>query len=530
MKPLRRNSRQSTLRLSLNRHNHHSLLLNETRVNLREPAYIDSFLTFAQNTISLNSASLSMLNLPAHLTFKNITASTPKIMKDGIECSTCSILSYAGNTLSVSVPGFSTYVITEGQSDPTPPPPSSGGGGGGSSGGSSGGGTVSDTTAPPEVTNLSATPGATAITLSWVNPPADIGGFTGIRITRGTTTAPSAEQYTLIYEGTDQTRTSFTDTTVSSNIPYVYRVRTKDAAGNYSNGALVGSTAGVPATPVTTPTPESSACTPTQTIRFSAPLHPGIRHAEVRALQVFLNANGYLITTTGDGSPGKETDYYGTLTKAAIARFQVAKGILPTTAHPDAGLVGPRTRAALNGGSSCAPATPTTGSTGSPQASVTFTRALKQGDRGEDVRQLQTFLIAQGHLAAGNDSGFFGALTKAALIRFQEAHAGDILTPNNLTKGTGFFGQATRAKVHLLMNASALTSIPTTDNLEPEALRLQIEALIEQVRLMQEQIQTASSATLYSSCVFALPSLLPYSFSFPARYPRRLVQLKLALS
>jgi len=49
-------------------------------------------------------------------------------------------------------------------------------------------------------------------------------------------------------------------------------------------------------------------------------------------------------------------------------------------------------------------------------------------------------------LVTGN---FFG-LTKAAVIRFQEKYASEILAPIGLKKGTGFVGARTRAKINSL--------------------------------------------------------------------------------
>ncbi|KKT29040.1 MAG: hypothetical protein UX43_C0010G0024, partial [Candidatus Giovannonibacteria bacterium GW2011_GWB1_46_20] len=50
-----------------------------------------------------------------------------------------------------------------------------------------------------------------------------------------------------------------------------------------------------------------------------------------------------------------------------------------------------------------------------------------------------------------NETDFFGPLTKAAVIRCQEQHAQEILAPWGLTKGTGFVGKTTRAKINELM-------------------------------------------------------------------------------
>ncbi|MEK7069029.1 MAG: LamG-like jellyroll fold domain-containing protein [Patescibacteria group bacterium] len=80
-----------------------------------------------------------------------------------------------------------------------------------------------------------------------------------------------------------------------------------------------------------------------------------------------------------------------------------------------------------------------------------FTRNLKRGDRGEDVRALQRFLnthgfavTASGDGSSGKETTYFGSGTVSALIRFQNAYKSDILAPAGLTKGTGFFGALTR--------------------------------------------------------------------------------------
>ena len=51
-----------------------------------------------------------------------------------------------------------------------------------------------------------------------------------------------------------------------------------------------------------------------------------------------------------------------------------------------------------------------------------LTRFLSRGSRGADVVLLQQYLIAQGDLAAGNDTGYFGPLTEAAVQQWQAAH------------------------------------------------------------------------------------------------------------
>jgi peptidoglycan hydrolase-like protein with peptidoglycan-binding domain len=74
-------------------------------------------------------------------------------------------------------------------------------------------------------------------------------------------------------------------------------------------------------------------------------------------------------------------------------------------------------------------------------------RNLAQGAKGDDIKVLQEFLNKAGFYPEGFISGFFGALTKQAVIRFQEKYASEILTPVGLTKGSGFVGSGTRKKI-----------------------------------------------------------------------------------
>ncbi len=53
------------------------------------------------------------------------------------------------------------------------------------------------------------------------------------------------------------------------------------------------------------------------------------------------------------------------------------------------------------------------------RACPSLTRALSRGISGDDVKQLQNFLAEQGVLAKNSNSGFFGALTEAALKQWQ---------------------------------------------------------------------------------------------------------------
>lgn len=92
--------------------------------------------------------------------------------------------------------------------------------------------------------------------------------------------------------------------------------------------------------------------------------------------------------------------------------------------------------AALGGGST----------TTSASGCYAFTMTHQQGDTGGEVMQIQKFLNSHGAMVAasgagspGNESMYFGAMTKAAVAKWQAA--------NGVTPAAGYWGPVTRAKV-----------------------------------------------------------------------------------
>src|SRR3989344_7056496 len=99
---------------------------------------------------------------------------------------------------------------------------------------------------------------------------------------------------------------------------------------------------------------------------FNTNLTVGSTGTDVKNLQKVLNMSADTqVASSGAGSPGNESSYFGNLTKAAVMRFQTKNGISPV-----AGYVGALTRAKLNsmGGSTTTttPTTPTTPGTTLP--------------------------------------------------------------------------------------------------------------------------------------------------------------------
>ena len=83
-----------------------------------------------------------------------------------------------------------------------------------------------------------------------------------------------------------------------------------------------------------------------------------------------------------------------------------------------------------------------------------FAQDLQYNDKGENIRCLQTFLKEQGNdiYPEGLVTGYFGNLTKQAVIRFQEKYFDEILKPWGNKYGTGFVGPTTRAKINEILN------------------------------------------------------------------------------
>src|SRR3989338_1247066 len=97
-------------------------------------------------------------------------------------------------------------------------------------------------------------------------------------------------------------------------------------------------------------------------LTFTRNLTIGSTGTEVLALQKFLNSiDGTQLATTGAGSPGNETSYFGSISRAAVSKFQQKYGITPT-----AGYWGPISRAKANSLCASAPTTPTTPTTPTP--------------------------------------------------------------------------------------------------------------------------------------------------------------------
>jgi hypothetical protein len=85
--------------------------------------------------------------------------------------------------------------------------------------------------------------------------------------------------------------------------------------------------------------------------QFTKDLRPLMSTSDIKNLQIFLNNNGFVVSATGAGSKGKESNFMGLKTKAALMKFQeaYAKDILtPQGLKKGTGVLGPYSRKIIN--------------------------------------------------------------------------------------------------------------------------------------------------------------------------------------
>ncbi len=129
--------------------------------------------------------------------------------------------------------------------------------------------------------------------------------------------------------------------TQAALIEYQIAVAVSPANGYYgpsTQARVEAGTGAVVTAPTTTPATPASA---SSTLALTRNLYLGLSGEDVRSLQQFLNRNGFTVASTGNGSAGNETTYFGPATKAAVIKYQTAQGISST------GYVGVLTRASF---------------------------------------------------------------------------------------------------------------------------------------------------------------------------------------
>lgn len=87
-----------------------------------------------------------------------------------------------------------------------------------------------------------------------------------------------------------------------------------------------------------------------------------------------------------------------------------------------------------------------------PKPKFTFTRPLKVGMTGDDVRALQEILKYEGCITLNTTTKYFGGITLAGVKKLQSKHADEILKPIGLYLPTGYVGTQTLKYLNKVYN------------------------------------------------------------------------------
>lgn len=138
-------------------------------------------------------------------------------------------------------------------------------------------------------------------------------------------------------------------------------------------------------------------------------------------------------------------------------------------------------------------------------ADFRFTRTLRLGARGEDVRYLQILLNRDSETRVnisgetggpGRETARFGSLTQAAVARFQHKYRAQALAPAGLANATGIVGPVTRLKLNALL--AALPPAGKAAAASPPA-PLSTSTSVAQTAAAPTPVQTAAAAPAAAS-------------------------------
>lgn len=109
-----------------------------------------------------------------------------------------------------------------------------------------------------------------------------------------------------------------------------------------------------------------------------------------------------------------------------------------------------------------------------------FSKDLRQGNRDNEVSYLQICLKDQ-EFYDENITGFFGTVTRQAVIDFQETYRDDVLAPGGFSQGTGQVGESTRKKLNEVCFIASIVEVPEEPAIEEPVVEepTQVEVVAE---------------------------------------------------
>ena len=299
---------------------------------------------------------------------------------------------------------------------------------------------AADVIAPSAPAGLNAIAlGGGKIKITWKNPTSD---FDHSKVYR------SEEKGKLgIIVSSETAVEEFIDADITDGVLYYYTVRAVDPAGNESSNTnqasvrAVGTSAKAKPKPVVLPLGQATKAA------ILRELLSGSSGDDVKDLQELLVKEGVYPESLITG-------FFGALTKQAVIRFQEKyfEDILkPAGLLKGTGVVGPATRKKVNELLGAAPSVEKPALPPGQAIKSEILKTLIQGTSGDDVKILQELLVKEGVYPEGLITGFFGILTKQAVILFQEKYRDEILVPAGLDQGSGFVGQMSLKKINQLL-------------------------------------------------------------------------------
>lgn len=169
-------------------------------------------------------------------------------------------------------------------------------------------------------------------------------------------------------------------------------------------------------------------------------LEKGVSGPDVRQAQKLLRYIGYY--------RGRTDGVFDQQLKESVTALQIRVGLVKSATDPFAGRIGPGTRAAILKEWKVKVIATKSRSlvrkmdlAEKVKAEEMPKKFLSKGDKGKEVKLLQSFLIDAGYLDPKDATGTFGGRTTAALLQYQLDR--DIIAEES-AKGAGVYGPATR--------------------------------------------------------------------------------------